>query len=100
MWSALRVAVPRKVQKGYSGPVKHKGDPQPTTGMEWVGRAFLVAVPLGFVLAAATGHIVLALVLVTPLGAYAQWSIWVHKRRLEGAFAPSATREQMRTASD
>ena len=50
--------------------------------MEWTGRTILAAVPLGFFLAAFTGRVVLALVILTPIGAYAQWSIWVTKRRL------------------
>jgi uncharacterized membrane protein len=62
--------------------VKHKGDPVPTTRLEWVGRAYLVAVPLAFLLAAFTGHLVLGLVILMSLGAWAQWSIWVSKRRL------------------
>ena len=83
--------------------MKHKGDPQPTTPVEWVGRGFLIAVPLGFMWAAFTGHVVLALVMVTPLGAYAQWSIWVHKRRLEGsasAFGSGFAHDPMRATAD
>jgi hypothetical protein len=83
--------------------VKHKGNPQPTTQIEWVGWAFLILGPLGFFVAAFTGHVVLALVLVTPLGAYAQWSIWVNRRRLEGSassFSTALTRESMTAAAD
>ncbi len=66
----------------YSPRVKHKGDRPPTTRLEWVGLVVLVAMPVGFILAVVTGHVVLALVVLTPIGAYAQWSIWVENSRL------------------